>query len=116
MPSRDDTMGGRMTWRNMGSKGGERGELERGVLRMNVAMRRGVSMSPIPVDVAETSSDHVLVRNSVGGEKRREWSMSMDGALPARAVVNASRIAPRGGSFQRFEGPRGVGSSVDTVV
>lgn len=105
-------MGGKVTCRNIGRSGGLRGELERGVLRMNVRMRRWVSMSPRPEVVAVMSSEKVWERNLEGGEKRREWSMSMEGARPARALERAERIEWRDGSFQRFEGPiDGVGGS-----
>lgn len=89
--SRDVITDGRITCKNTGRSGGERGE--RGVLRMNVAILRGVSISPIVLAV--TSSDHIDERNFVGGEKRRQRSTSIEGAFPALLATKASRITRR---------------------
>lgn len=85
---------GRTTWRNTGSRGGERDE--RGAVRTKVATRRGASRSPI----VETRLSCVqsATRNLIGSVKRRHHWMSKPGALPVRAASSASRIACRTGS------------------
>jgi len=82
---------GRVTWMNIGSNGGERGE--RGMLRMNVAIRLGASSSPTVT--ATRSSAHSEVKNFEAVESSIHRSTSTEGAFPVRAEARAFWIERR---------------------
>jgi hypothetical protein len=84
---------GRTSCKKTGSSGGDRAAW--GVVRTYVAIRRGVSISPMVH--ATVNSVQRLNRNLVGFVQCRHLSMSRTGALPALAVVRTVRTACRAG-------------------
>lgn len=89
-----DTKNGNMLWMNIGRRGGEFGDVDRGIVKAKVATLLQASISPRLA--VTTSSDQSASMNLDGRIVWMHRSMSSVGAFPDRAMNMASRIACRG--------------------